>query len=471
MIPYTGRKKIVTDITSDELMERDYLAAMYNTAKQTHDVNAAQINYLTAYHKGIQPILAKEKDVRPEINNITVLNHAMMITRTINGYFLGNDIQYVKAKGIKQDEIEKLNDFVTYEGKHAVDREIGQNQSICGVGYRIILSDNDDEVPFEDRSLEPATTFVVYSNDIANKPVAGVTYYSKLDVHGYEIGTHAYIYTEYGVFDVLTDISNTINTSSTINFTPYNVGGVPIIEYPNNTYRMGDWEHVLSLMDDINALQSGRMDDIEQVVESLLVFINADIDADTYAEMRASGIVALKNTTNNKSSVETISNPLDQTGMNIFAKELQELLYALTGIPSRNDSSKGGGDTGQAVELRDGWADLEIVARGKEALFKRSEKRSLKIILSILKNKLGIDLALSEVDVKFTRNKNQNLLTKVQAYQTLLLTKSISPADALTVVDLVSDVAEYVTRGEAYWGKLSEIDKEETVVEPQEVVE
>src|SRR5699024_919124 len=159
--------------------------------------------------------------------------------------------------------------------------------------------------------------------------------------------------------------------------------GVPIIEYPNNMWRLGDWELCMGLMDAINALHSGRLDDIDQVVQSLLVFINADIDSSTYDEMRREGVVMLKNTTNAQTKIDSINNTLDQSGMNMFAKELEDLLYALLGIPSRNDRAGGGGDTGQAVELRDGWADLEIIARNKEATFKKSEKRTLKIILSI----------------------------------------------------------------------------------------
>ena len=136
----------------------------------------------------------------------------------------------------------------------------------------------------------------------------------------------------------------------------------------------GIGELEMSIMDEINNLQSGRLDDIDQMIQSLLVFINADLDSDRYDEMRESGIVMLKNTTGNSSSVTSIGTAQDQTGIALLSQELEERLYAMIGIPDRNNRSGGGGDTGQAVELRDGWADLEIVARNKESIFKRSEK-------------------------------------------------------------------------------------------------
>lgn len=456
-----GRRKITTDVTSAELKgDLDKLYQVINVAMDTHIKNKREIDYLIDYAKGNQPILQKQKDIRPEINNTLVLNHAEMITRNIVGYFLGTPIQYTHAQGdaSKKRALDMFNRFVAYEDKPTVDREIGEYQSKTGTGYRIIFTDGIfmDDVPFEDRSLDPSNTFVVYENSIAERTILGANYFDVYNPDGtkrairYQIYTDSYMY----VIDSY-DFTGKLDAMATVvEEKTYSVGGVPIIEYPNNMWRMGDWEIVLSLMDAINELQSGRLDDIDQVVQSLLVFINADIDSENYAEMRESGVIVLKNTTNSKSEVQTISNTLDQAGMNMYALELQSLLYALIGIPDRNNRSGGGGDTGLAVELRDGWADLEVVARNKELMFKKSEKKALKIMLEIMNNSLDTDLSLLDIEIKFSRNKNNNLLVKTQSYSTLLATKTLTPEDCLAIVDLVSDVNEYVTRGEAFWGEM-----------------
>ena len=59
-------------------------------------------------------------------------------------------------------------------------------QSICGTAYRIIYTDGElgDEVPFEDKALDPSITYVVYENTIAEKPLAGITYLDVLDDNG-----------------------------------------------------------------------------------------------------------------------------------------------------------------------------------------------------------------------------------------------------------------------------------------------
>lgn len=449
-----GRSKIVTEYRSEDLKDYTKLMKLLNTSRDKHIINKSDIDYLIEYRKGVQPILSKTKQVREEINNILLINHAEMITRNIIGYFLGTPIQYIQSGASQQSDIDLLNKYVGYEDKPSVDKELGEFQSICGTAYRIVYTDGifADEVPFEEKSLDPSTTYVVYENNIAERPILGVTYYNVYDENNLVVNVKIYAYTEFGMYEILTDISGKVSENSIYNFTPYDVGGVPIIEYPNNMWRIGDWELYMGLMDGINALQSGRLDDIDQVIQSLLVFTNADIDEENYKIMREQGVVLLKNKTGSPSSVESITNSLDQSGMNMFSQELESLLYAMIGIPDRNNRAGGGGDTGQAVELRDGWADLEIVARNKELVFKKAEKQTLKIILKILSNTKKTKLTLLDVDIKFSRNKNNNLLVKTQSFETLLRTKVLSPADCLTIVDLVSDVNEFVARGEAFWG-------------------
>ena len=457
-----GRRKITSEYSPRDMVDDvEKFLKCINDAFEIHAMNKEEIDFLLNYRKGQQAILEKKKLVRPEINNKMVINHAEMITRTVVGYFLGTPIQYIQSGySDKKDAIDDLNRVVQYEDKASVDKELGEYASITGTSYRIIYRDGvfGDEVPFEDKALNPATSFVVYQNNVAERPILGVTYHNtyngNLDLKGAKI----YAYTAYGVYTLELDATvvpagMALTQENIIDFKEYNVGGVPIIEYPNNMWRIGDWELSISLTDAINALHSGRLDDIDQVVQSLLVFLNAEIDEETYKEMREAGVVMIKNTTGNQTKIDAIETSLDQSGMNMFAKELEELLYAIIGIPSRNNRAGGGGDTGQAVELRDGWADLEIVARNKELMFKKSEKMALKIYLSMFNSKYNSKLSLLDIDIKFTRNKNNNMLVKTQSYETLLRTKTLTPEDCLTIVDLVSDVNEYISRGKTFWGE------------------
>ena len=78
---------------------------------------------------------------------------------------------------------------------------------------------------------------------------------------------------------------------------------------------------------------------------------------------------------------------------------------------------------------------------------------ALKVYLAMFNSKFNAGLSLLDIDIKFTRNKNNNMLVKTQSYETLLRTKTLTPEDCLTIVDLVSDVNEYISRGKTFWGE------------------
>lgn len=128
--------------------------------------------------------------------------------------------------------INTLNEFMFAEDKSSQDQELVEWQMICGTGYRLVLPDEpgeEDEAPFELFTLDPRDTFVVYSNEIGNKPMMAVKY-SKDDN---EI-MHYSIYTEnrYYLFDgdILVESKS------------HALDMIPIFEYPANNARLGAFE-------------------------------------------------------------------------------------------------------------------------------------------------------------------------------------------------------------------------------------
>ena len=100
---------------------------------------------------------------------------------------------------------------------------------------------------------------------------------------------------------------------------------------------------------------------------------------------------------------------------------------------------------------RDGWTDIEIVAKLKELLFKKGKKRQLAIMIAILK-KLDLvsdSLRALDVDVTLGRNTLDNLSTKASAFATLVATGELATIDALDFSGLTNRTTEVVARGEA----------------------
>ena len=89
-----GRKKIYSSYEPEDL-DAIVVARILADAIPVHLQNAEDIDYLHNYAKGIQPVLNRTKDVRPEINNKIVENHAYEIVEFKTGYCFGSPVTYV----------------------------------------------------------------------------------------------------------------------------------------------------------------------------------------------------------------------------------------------------------------------------------------------------------------------------------------------------------------------------------------
>lgn len=143
---------------------------------------------------------------------------------------------------------------------------------------------------------------------------------------------------------------------------------------------------------------------------------------------------------------------LDALGIQNLREYFEEAYKAIVGIPDRKTRSGGGGDTGDAVKLRDGWADIEIVARIKESYFKIAKKKQIAVAIEILKllNMVSQDFKLEDIDIKLPRNKNDNIQTKSQSFSTLVSTGEIAPEDALAMADMTTDITGVVERAKKF---------------------
>ena len=245
----SGRRIIKTSVT--EITDENVVDVL-RKALATHDLNRSEIDYLWKYYRGDQPIRNRVKDVRPEICNKITENRANEIVSFKVGYLCGEPIQYVSRNGGEEivKQINTLNEYMFAEDKAAQDQELVEWQMICGTAFRLVLPDEpgeEDEAPFELYTLDPRDTFVVYSNEIGNKPLMAVKY-SKDDNEIF----HYSIYTENHYYLVDGDIL--------VESKPHALDMIPIIEYPGNNARLGSFEIVLPLLDAINNVESNRMD-------------------------------------------------------------------------------------------------------------------------------------------------------------------------------------------------------------------
>ena len=442
-----GRIKIYTDaedITKDNVLE------IFNTAYSLHQYNAIKEDALFSYERGKQAILDRTKKSRPDINEKVVINKASQIVDVHVGYCFGNPITYVQRGKVEDDErkpettpdedntyIAMINKMMAEQSKAKRDIELARDYMICGVGYQMVWKNEKSYQysPFKITTLNPRTTFVVYKNDAFRDPIMGCTYIVHADG-----SVTATMYTANKCFKLSKYVTDD-NTYAGLTETPNILGEIPIVEF-EHTDRMGVFEKVIPILDAINNLNSDRLNDVEQYVQSLLWLNNCDIDDEKIKLFEEMGVIATKtNGERGEAKITYLSQPLNQTEQETFANSLYRQVEEITSTPSWQEAS--GGSTTGAMQLSNGWQSLELSAKAVEQAFVEPENQILRLVAKVIEldnrkytNIKNVDV--SDIEPHFTRNKNYDLVSKANALATLL-NSGVDGLWAFQTVGLFSD--------------------------------
>lgn len=439
-----GRRKIFTDAA--EITIKNVVAEV-NAAFLVHSANRNEIIELYRYYRNKTAIEGKTKEVRENINFKVAEARCLEVANFYKGYIFGEPIQYVRRERSKNSatnddamaaDINALNSAMSDANKAACDSELGKWILVGGAGYKMALPNpawtlDGDEPPFNVYSCDPRRSFVVYSSDIDERAVMNVLYAKRKN--GDIVFT---IYTPLWVFKFKYGYND-------VNIERNPLGMLPMVEYAAAD-RLGVFEPVIPLIDALNALQSNRMDDVVQFVNSFLAIIGAELDEETYKKLEEWKTLLLPDGTDAK----YLSGNLNQADVQKLKDDLYQAILTITGTPNRNGGSSTS-DTGQAVELRDGWSSAETRAKDIETSFKAAEKEHLKVILRIMRDTVGTQLKLSDINPHFTRRNYENIATKSQVLISMLNNPKIHPELAFTSCGMFVDPESAYLQSMAYY--------------------
>lgn len=416
-----GRLKIYT--TTEEFTDENIMDEV-GKALGIHMFNVAEEEYLYWYRRGLQPILERTKQVRPEINHKIVENHSQEIVTFKDGYFLSESAYYKARKEEKKvtEGVRKLNEYLYLSGKQEADNEIVDWFHTVGLGVCYVEASE----PVKAYSIDPRQAFVVYSRRPGNEPVMGVNMVLNGDKTLFDVFTKEWIWHMEGVGEVVkidVDIPTVSYPTRVVKKEPNLMGEIPIIEYQYDQNRMSAFEPVLSLLDMLNELESDAQNAIDQFVQSLMIFYNCELGEDengkpiTPAYIREAGAIFLKSIGQDKADLKILSEQLDQTQTQVLKQNIYEQILHIVGMPAPANNSGSTGDNVGAVIWRAGWYQAETYARNTEDLFKKSNKHFDRCLMKILALKLKkpLKLNLEDFEIQINRNETTNILSKTQA--------------------------------------------------------
>lgn len=460
-----GRKTLYSSLTEEELTH-EAIQGVLTDLIAIHDQNRDDSIYLKNYYVGIQDIFSKVKHTREEINNMLVENWAYAITEFVKSFILNEPIQYVQNTESVSKEITQLNKYMNLANKAFKDNDLIEDLVLTGRAFRYVSPEQeaDEDVPFDLQNIESENCEVVYYSGIGHKQlfsfvetkqVKEVTkHLTDLDMDITQTVTYSIytVYTKNKVFKYTTE-------NGAIAYVPqekediYPVGH-RIVESYFNKYRFSLLEAVKPILDKLNYLQSLDMDDMEQFVNAIMIFTNANITDETIAKGKELGALLLKSDTNLPADVKLLQGRLRAQDTQVFYQRLLNAALSIIAMPFANDNGTYG-DTGIARMTGQGWTMADQRSNTLIASLIKSEREVLRYILKICKEKAdsGIkELGTGDIEIRFKINKNANILEKTQA---LLNMKNaqIAPSVAIPTCKIFNDDQNAIKESQEFYGE------------------
>ena len=467
-----GRSTIYANYTEEQLLSgkpQEQAAKVLDILQNSielHKKNKAETIYLQNYLYGDQDIKDKKKLTRTDINNKGVENWAWAFQDWKKAFLLGKPIQYAPLDDKANEEITTLNNYVIYEDKDQLDQDIYEDIFTVGRGYRYVNAspiNEDDEAPIELLNLDVKNTEVVYSSSINHEQLLAFVQVSKKYIvqevdpdTGKPTATEKN-YNEYNVYtrNRLYIINDKLGTQAMqiVETKPIIHNCHIVTEYYFNRKRMSYLEICKDIFDDINYVENLDKDDIESFVNAIMVFTNAEVDKKAMDAIKEYGAVSIKSTDQKKASVELLQSRLKSLDTQIYYLRKLGALHSILSVPqATSNGDLSNAETGKGFLTGQGFTSASVRVENEEKSFKKCDRNSLKVILKICKSLdySGIkNLLVSKIDIKFSRDLSDNLLTKTQALINLA-TAQIPPEIRNAVVGLFSDPVSVTKLQEAF---------------------
>ena len=370
-----------------------------------HTASIERFSMLKDLYDGKHAILDRSKVQTDLANNKLMINHAEYIT-----------------------------DFITQ-----VDTELARDLSIFGIGIEYVYQDKEGNT--KSTNLDPRTAFLIVDDTVEENTLIGVHRIKKRDINNKEIGEILKVITDNTVYtyefknDKLSLINEELNVFNQ----------VPMIEYWNKVNQKGDFESVVSLINAYNLLQSDRVNDKEQYVDSLLVLYgtlagdNSEEKLKTARELKRLGLLELSE----GDKVEYLSKTFHEADVELLKKSIIEDIHKISKVPNLTDENFAGNSSGVAMKYK--LLGLEQLAQTKEEYYRIGLKERIKLYANILNIKM-ISIDVDNIEMTFIRSLPVNELEVAQLIT--YLNNVVSQKTLLSLLPFVEDVDNEIERVE-----------------------
>ena len=417
---------ILNDIIEEHLTRNTFMQKMYDE------------------YKGNVPVKHREYDYnsKTKIDRKLANDYRGYIVDTLTGYTFGTPVSY----SIDKDQYdidtnyekvtEKLKLFIRNNSISDIDAETAKKASICGYGARLLYIDNDGLVRL--MNINPWECVFVnnYSKD---EPEFALRYY-KLEYRNADNSIEYNIYAEWYDKEYVEDFvqENGVFFPVKDSRKKHMFNGVPLIEFPNNAERMGDFEKVRELIDSYDILLSDTQSELEEQRLAYLVFSGAQIDRATMEEAKKTGAFSLPDP---QDTVRYLVKNLSDTVIQNHKATLRENIHKFSKTVDMSDEKfSGASQSGESRKWK--LLAMENLAVIKERKFSKSVRNMFRMIEEVWIDKLDPIIPAS-----IMWNLTRNLPIELTQEATLLtmLNGVISNKTRLGLASFIDDAESEIT--------------------------
>lgn len=377
-------------------------AALLAGVVAEHRLRADRYKRLRDYYLGKTDILRRRRAPGLPNNRVSHAFARYIVTVTV-GYLVGEGVGY-KAADSEKAALERVLSAYRAGDVGSVDVENARNAAIYGRGVEYVCVSDDLAAP-RAYALSPECAFVVYSDDIAHRPLFGVYLTRETDERGEEGELRALVVTDKSASVFAETREGFVLLSREAHF----FGGVPMVEYWNDENEAGDFEWVTDLIDAYDVLQSDRLNDKDQFADKLLVLTGCTLETDEngrppWLQLRQDKALCLPD---GDASAQYLSSEMNESGNEILRKSLADDIHKLSLVPDLSDLHFSGNVSGVAMKYK--LMGLEQLTAMKQKWFAEGLKARLKLFAEYLRLRGGEALDVGKVTAVFTRALPENL--------------------------------------------------------------
>lgn len=402
--------------------DKDYTLEDVAGFIKQHAALVRRYDQLQALYKGDHDILHARPKPTYKPDNRLVANYAKYIVDTFAGFFIGVP---VKVSHDRESVSAAVSDFEAYNDLEDEQAELAKLTSIYGHAFELLYVDEAARVCVV--AVDPHEGFLVRDTSVAHEPLFAVTYgYTKDRVLQGHLMTA----------DAVQTITTSDGKLTVIDEKPHFFGGVPFVEYTENSERQGAFENVETLINAYNKALSEKANDVDYFADAYMKVLGAPLDEEGMRRIRDYRVINLAGGESDKVIVDFMQKPnADETQENLLG-HLERLIFSMSMVANISDENFG---TSSGIALKYKLLSMSNLATGKARKFTKSFNDRYWLLSHVPGAGMTPEEALG-LRYKFTQNVPANVAEEAQTAAGLMgIVSDETVLETLSIVENVKD--------------------------------